>query len=89
MEELYKTDPDSGIYAIEVQFINKLMHYNIGQEMGRDKSMEVVGIVMDENYYHVMGKIQYLVYAKNKSGDGEEKLWKRFIDLPVAITYDL
>jgi hypothetical protein len=83
MESIDRIEATSEIHSIVIQHLTREMHYSLGQKMG---DLEIVAILVDENYYHLMGALRYLIYAKK--GD-QDKLWKSFMGLPVSVTYKI
>ena len=60
--------------------------FKVGQEAIKGSGNIVHLIVEDENNYHLFGNICYRVYYRTPKG--EEKQWKKFVNLPIGVEYD-
>jgi hypothetical protein len=60
--------------------------FKVGQEAIKGSGNIVHLIVEDENNYHLFGNICYRVFYKTPNG--QEKQWKKFVNVPVGVEYD-
>lgn len=61
--------------------------YKVGQNMFSN-SIRITAIIQDDAYFQEYGKVRYDVYVI-RSGESVSQMWKSFIDLPIAIEYNM
>lgn len=64
------------------------LRWDIGQLVGKDKSLKVTTIAHDETNFNLYGLKRYLVYV-TPIGQTEETLWRSYENIPVSLLYDI
>lgn len=77
-----KIEADSEIHSIQIQHLNREMYYEHNKVIG---GMKIESILVDENYFHLLGVIRYVIFASKEGAT--PKLWKAFTSLPASVTY--
>ena len=75
------------IRKISIGDIKEGITYKKGQTMFGG-TIRVIEILKNEDYVREHGKVRYDIYIK-KSDCEYIRLWKSFIDVPMAIEYDV
>jgi hypothetical protein len=64
------------------------LRWDIGQLVGKDKSLRVSLIVHDDTNFNLYGLKRYLVYI-TPVNDTTEQLWRSYENIPVSLLYDI